>query len=69
MATKFLQGKPLYIRRRIAIIATGMCGLILLAILILIYTHPQKERRDPERAIDLTYTMLLEKVQSLFHHK
>jgi hypothetical protein len=68
MVIKFLQGKSLYVRRRIAIIWTGIVGIILITIFILVYTHPQPLRRDPERTIDSTYTIFLNKVQSLFHH-
>lgn len=64
-----LQGKPLHVRRRIAVIATGSIGIILVLALIYIYTHPQPVQRDPERAITAAYTTILGKVQSLFHHK
>jgi hypothetical protein len=66
---KFLQDKPLHVRRRIAIIATGVIALILIALMFYSYSHPQKVSHDPERRITYAYTMLLEKLQSLFHRK
>jgi hypothetical protein len=66
---KFLQGKSLYVRKRIAIIATGSIGIILLVVFIYIYTHPHAPKHDPERAIDTGYTIIIHKVQSLFHRK
>ncbi len=63
------QNKPLHVRRRIAVIVTGSIAVILLFILIMIYTHPQPVRRDPEHLITAVYTTILDKVQSLFSSK
>jgi hypothetical protein len=61
--------RPIHVRRRIAVIATGSITVILLFILIWVYTHPQPVRRDPEHVITAVYTTILNKVQSLFSSK
>ena len=66
---RFLQGKPLHVRKRIAIIATGIIGIILVLIMLYVYAHPPKTTHDPAKGIIAISTMFFEKVQSLFHRK
>jgi len=61
--------KPLQARRRIAIIATGSIGALLIIIMLYTYAHPARHTRDPERGIATAYTTFLNKIQSLFHRK
>lgn len=65
----FLQGKSLQARRRIAVISTGCIAGVLLLLMIYLYVYPPKINRDPERGIVAGYTIIIEKVQSLFHRK
>jgi hypothetical protein len=65
----FLQGKPLHVRRRMAVIATGCVAGILVLILIFSYARPAAPKHDPELAITSAYATLLEKIQSLFSSK
>jgi len=64
-----LQGKPIHIRKRIAVIATGSIALILVLLLIYVYTRPYRVERDPTTGIVSAYTTILEKVQMHFHRK
>jgi hypothetical protein len=66
---KFLQDRSLDVRKRIAIIASGIVGIVLVLVLIFLYTHPHPAKHDPESAIDGIYTTITIKIQSLFHHK
>jgi hypothetical protein len=66
---KLLEGKSLYVRRRIAVIATGTIGILLILIMIWVYTHPHVPKHDPERGLHHFYTIFVAKVQSLFHRK
>ena len=61
--------KPLYVRKRMAIIITGVVGLILILVCIYLYAHPHEPKHDPERGIMAIYTTFIDKVQSLFHRK
>ncbi len=65
----FLEGKSLHARRRIAIIATGTIGIVLLLLMIYLYTRPQHAEHDPEIWIARGYTTIIGHVQSLFHRK
>jgi hypothetical protein len=64
-----LEGKPLHVRRRIAIIVTGIAGIVLILLMFLVYSHPQPVRPDPEQKIVNGYTIFVGKIQSLFHRK
>ncbi len=64
-----LQGKPVHVRRRMAVIATGSIAVVLMLVLIYSYTHQAPVRHDPERRITAIYTTILTKIQSLFHRK
>ncbi len=66
---KFLQGKPLHIRKRIAAMWTGGIAIVLILLMVYSYSHPQQVTRDPERGIMNGYTIVLGKIQSLFHRK
>jgi hypothetical protein len=66
---KFLQGKPIHVRRRTAVIATGTIAGILILTMIYTYSRPVQAKRDPEAAITSAYATLLEKIQSLFSSK
>ncbi|MEO5646061.1 MAG: hypothetical protein ABIO57_03280 [Candidatus Paceibacterota bacterium] len=66
---KYLQGKPLHVRKRYAVIATGIIAIILVLIMIYVYTRPQQVERGPEEAITSAYATLLTDTQSLFHSK
>lgn len=66
---RFLQGKSLQERKRIALIATGSIAGILVLVMVYIYSRPTVPKRDPERAITSAYATLLEKIQSLFASK
>jgi hypothetical protein len=66
---KLMQGKPLHVRQRIAAIATGSVGLVLILVFIYAYMHPIRPKWDPEYTITSAYTTVLGKVQSLFHRK
>lgn len=65
----FLEGKPLHVRKRIAIIATGCVAAILIGVMIYIYTRPQHERNSPDEVIVSAYTTILGKIQSPFGSK
>ncbi|MDB5255260.1 MAG: hypothetical protein JWL92_636 [Candidatus Nomurabacteria bacterium] len=66
---RFLQGKPLHVRTRIATIATGCIAGVLIIIMIYTYARPAAPKHDPEAAITSAYATLLEKIQSLFSSK
>ncbi|HTH93142.1 MAG TPA: hypothetical protein VL576_01520 [Candidatus Paceibacterota bacterium] len=66
---KKVLAKPLHVRKRVAVIATGLIGLILILSLVCLYAHPRPAKHDPERGLMAIYTTVIEKIQSLFLRK
>jgi hypothetical protein len=64
-----LRDKPLHIRKRTAVIATGSIAIVLLVILIYVYVQPYRPHRDLATSIGNAYTTILLRLQSHFHAK
>jgi hypothetical protein len=69
MRMKFLSGKPLHVRKRMAVIISGCVGILLILIMLYVYTHPHQPKHDPERGLMAIYTTIIDKIQSLFIRK
>jgi hypothetical protein len=65
----FLQDKPLHVRKRIVIVATGSIGIVLVLVMIYVYTRPPQPQRDPTVGIDTIYTTFITWVQMHLHLK
>lgn len=65
-----LKDKPVHVRKRIALVCTGIAGLLLIVGMVIVYSH-NSDKPSPNALTQLShfYTTLVQSGQSAFGHK